>query len=1113
MTGKIMQISDIVFVEMEKTRVLCIDDEPEQRKALCGLLRTKDFSVTAAASGQSGLRLFKKRAFDVVFCDLNMPKMSGLEFLEKAKRINPDVPIIILTSHGTIPMAVKSLKKGAFDFILEPPQIERVKAAIAKAIETTHLQKQLRESRDNMGFLVKNVPDIIYSLSPKGIFLDLGPAVKTIMGYKPKELIGTSVFNLIHPEDRKRVREGFKAAVEEAEERIRSIEFRMLTKTGDARHFEVRTRLVVEKGRVLRAVGIARDTTERKIFEEEMEHKNTQLEKLLKELLQSRDELQAIMDAYPDSLVMVARDGKLRKANRVTDSFFGIQFENLVNKPFETFLDKIENCFEDFKEFLKVSDMMQLTKEQLAHGEFDAVKMYKNSVLQIKPVERFILPLGMPVLDRNKEELGTIWIYNDITIPKRTYEQLESIVNASPVPVLVSRLSDYAILFVNDNLAKLMGYKREEVLGKTTPDFYYDPKDRKKVLQTLQENGYVHNQEIQVKKADGHPVWVLLSVEITQIGDEQVVISGLYDISERKKTEEAVANRLKYEEGLAACSQHLLSSIEIKEAITGALDHLLLASNTSRAYIFENFYDEKDGLCMRQLWEVCAPGVTTQIDNPILQHLPYKYGLPTWQKTLSQKRPFIGITRFLEPELKEVLEAQDVLSILVIPIWLNDLWYGFIGFDDVKEEREWTKEDVLLLQTASDMIGGYLSRHLAHKALQESEERFRSIVENANDIIYAVTPEGDFSYMSPNVKEILGYRASEMTRRHFTDLIHPDDLEMCLSLFDKLKQRGAKQSGIEYRIQHKDKSWRYHRSSVSPLKDSEGNVLYYVGIAHDFTEVKNVLTELEETNRHLKEAQTQLVQSEKMASLGQLVAGIAHEINTPIGAVNSMHDTLFRTLNKLKDFIQQKLPEECKQLPKLQETFKLIDDSNSVIKSGTERVMNIVTRLKSFARLDEADLKSVDIHQGIEDTLVLIHHELKHNITVIRDFGDVPPISCFPSQLNQVFLNLLVNSKQAIKDKGTITIATYVKNNKVHIKFSDDGIGIPKERLSRIFDPGYTTKGIGVGTGLGLSISYNIIQNHRGEIKVNSELGKGTEFLIILPMDLKIQLKRERTRS
>ncbi|MGD9344213.1 MAG: PAS domain S-box protein [Candidatus Aminicenantes bacterium] len=1098
---------------MEKIKVLCIDDEEEHREVLRDLLRVKDYSVTTAASGRSGLNLFKRRNFDVVLCDLNMPHMDGLGFLAKAKRIKPDIPVIILSSHGTIPAAVKSLKKGAFDFILEPPKIEEIDATIEKAIETTRLQKQLKASEENLAILIKNLPDIIYSLNPKGIFLELSPAVKTNMGYHPEELIGTSVFKVIHPKDRKRVRETFRAAVERGEARRRRVEFRMVTKKGEVRDYEVHTHMIVENGRVLKAIGIARDITERKIFEEELENKNSQLRDLLEELMRSHDELQAIMDAYPSSMVMVDRKGKLRRANQGTDSFFGIQFDKLVDKPFETFLNTIKSCFEDYDEFLKVSQKMQLTIEQLAYKEFDAVKMYRTSVKQIKPAERFVLPLGIPVFDRNKVELGTIWIYNDITVPKRTYEHLESIVNASPMPVLVSRLSDNTILFVNDNLAKIMGFQRDNVLGKTTPDFYYDPKDRERIREKLEKDGYLHNQEMRVRNADGDPVWVLLSVQIAQIGEEQVAIAGLYDITQRKSVEEAIATRLKYEEGLAACSEALLSGTEMKAEITGALDHLLVASNTSRAYIFENFMDDKDGLCMRQLWEVCAPGVTPQIDNPLLQHLPYKEGLQSWKKSLSQNIPYTGITRFLEPELQKGLEAQDILSILVIPIWINDMWYGFIGFDDVKEERQWSKEDVALLQTASRMIGGYLSRHMALKALQESEERFRGIVENANDIIFTMTPDGNFSYISPNVKEILGFDAIQLTGRHFTKHIHPDDLEVCLNHFHRLEQTGAKQSSIEYRIQHKDKSWRYHRSSVSPLKDSDGNILSYVGIAHDFTEVKNVLTDLEKTNRHLQEAQTQLVQSEKMASLGQLVAGIAHEINTPIGAVNSMHDTLFRTLERLKAIIQQELPEDCKQIPKLEAAFKLIDDSNSVIKSGAERVINIVTRLKSFARLDEAELKTVDIHEGIEDTLVLIHHELKHNITIVKDYGDIPPISCFPSQLNQVFLNFLVNSKQAIKDKGTIRISTFAKNKKVHIKFSDDGVGIPKESLRRIFDPGFTTKGIGVGTGLGLSISYNIIQNHRGEIKVESEWGKGTDFLIILPMDLEEQLEREKSKG
>jgi two-component system NtrC family sensor kinase len=273
--------------------------------------------------------------------------------------------------------------------------------------------------------------------------------------------------------------------------------------------------------------------------------------------------------------------------------------------------------------------------------------------------------------------------------------------------------------------------------------------------------------------------------------------------------------------------------------------------------------------------------------------------------------------------------------------------------------------------------------------------------------------------------------------------------------------------------------------------------------------MKKAMEDLERSNQNLKDTQAQLVQSEKMAALGSLVAGIAHEINTPIGAVSSMHDTLFRTLERLKSIIESKFNKKYEQLPGLKSTFKIIDDSNKVVRSGTERVINIVRRLKSFARLDEAELKTVDIHEGLEDTLILIHHELKHNITMVKNFGDVPPLSCFPGQLNQIFLNLLINSKQAIKGKGKISITTFVKNNKAHIVIKDDGVGIPKEKLRKIFDPGFTTKGRGVGAGLGLSICYQIIQDHRGEIKVESVLGKSTTFTVVLPMDLKDILERE----
>ncbi|MEE8113014.1 MAG: ATP-binding protein, partial [Nitrososphaerales archaeon] len=252
----------------------------------------------------------------------------------------------------------------------------------------------------------------------------------------------------------------------------------------------------------------------------------------------------------------------------------------------------------------------------------------------------------------------------------------------------------------------------------------------------------------------------------------------------------------------------------------------------------------------------------------------------------------------------------------------------------------------------------------------------------------------------------------------------------------------------------------------------------------------------------LKDTQAQLAQSEKMASLGMLVAGVAHEINTPVGAISSMYDTHMRAVQRLKSTLDRLCAREPNEHQEVNKMFQIIEHTNQVIASATQRVTNIVRRLKSFARLDEKEFGEVDIHEGLEDTLTIVHHELKHKAVVKRNFGDIPPISCNPGQLNQVYVNLLINAVQAIKDKGIITITTFLKNDHVHIQIKDTGVGIPKEALEKIFDPGYTTKGVGVGTGLGLSICYQIVKDHHGDIMVESGVGKGTTFTIILPREL-----------
>ena len=713
-------------------------------------------------------------------------------------------------------------------------------------------------------------------------------------------------------------------------------------------------------------------------------------------------------------------------------------------------------------------------------------------------------------------------LHKEVAERKRAEEELRDSeekfrrMTSSALDAIIMMDDEGKICYWNEAAKEIFGYAAQEALGKEMHTFLAPQKYHDLYEEGVREfkstgRGPVVGKmvELTAMRGDGTEFPIELSVSSVKIKGRWHSIGLLRDITERRKSEEVIQTRLRYEEGLAACSRTLLTGTETKEDLSVAMHYLLKAASASRVYIFENFKDGADGLCMRQTHEVCAEGIKPRTGNNHFHPVPYKKGFNRWKKLLSKGESIRGRVETFPRTEREFLESQDILSILVLPITVDEEWFGFIGFDDMREKREWSDEDIRSLRTASEMVGIYIETKKFNEALRVSEERFRSLVENANDIIYSLTPEGVFSYVSPNWREILGHTVSEVVGKPFMPFLHPDDLQACTDFFEKVIRLGTKQSGIEYRIRHKNKQWRWHTTNVSALKDEEGNVVSYIGIAHDFTDMKKILDDLEKANEHLRETQTQLVQSAKMASLGKLVAGIAHEINTPVGAVNSMQDTLFRILEKLKNTIEIQYSKEEKELPKFKAYFKVIDESKRVINSGTDRVINIVKRLRSFARLDEAELKTVDIHDGLEDTLTLIHHDIKHNIQVTKNYATIPPIACYPGRLNQVFLNILVNAKQAIKEKGIIDITTYTKQKKVFIDIKDNGEGIDKDHLKKIFDPGFTTKGVGVGTGLGLSICYQIMQDHRGEILVESQKNKGTTFTVVLPMDLDNKINQD----
>ncbi|MBD1885885.1 PAS domain S-box protein [Microcoleus vaginatus] len=405
----------------------------------------------------------------------------------------------------------------------------------------------------------------------------------------------------------------------------------------------------------------------------------------------------------------------------------------------------------------------------------------------------------------------------------------------------------------------------------------------------------------------------------------------------------------------------------------------------------------------------------------------------------------------------------------------------------------------------------------------------------------ATDPENPIIYCNPAFESMTGYRRQEIIGKNGR-FLHGSDTDPAAVEIIRQALQTESECKVILKNYRKDGTAFWNCFSISPVRDRLGKLTHFIGVQRDITERKQAeealhiseaqsreqAAQLAATLNQLKATNSQLVQSEKMSSLGLLLAGVAHEINNPVSFIygNLTHLTNYtQDLFHHLELYQKHYPAPVAEIQQEREENELdflAEDLPKILSSmsvGVERICQIVQSLRNFSRHDDSQMKPVNIHEGIDSTLLILNHRLKGNgekppIQIVKQYGELPTVECFAGPINQVFMNILSNAIDALEDANNrqncqqmlenpsqIRIGTEVVGNFVAIKIADNGPGITEQVKQQIFDTFFTTKPIGKGTGMGLSISYQIIvERHKGELYCTSELGKGTEFTIKIPI-------------
>jgi len=790
-----------------------------------------------------------------------------------------------------------------------------------------------------------------------------------------------------------------------------------------------------------------------------------------KALEKSENKFMEMADLLPQTVFEADLSGRLTYVNKSGFEIFGYSkedFQNGINIFSAIIQEDQELAFENMK--------------KLMDGETN--KGYIYTALKKNKTTFPIQTYTSRILE-NQQPIGFRGIIIDITERKnaeieikKSRDRFESLV--SNIPGVTYRClydKDWTMLFISSEITKLCGYPSSDFINNSVRTFndviYFD--DRQNNLYVIDEaiqSGKAWEIEYRLKHSDGSIRWVNEKGRAVKnnIGRIDYLDGFISDITERKLAEAA------------------LTESELR---------------------YRNFFEN----AQIGIYQTSPEGKILKANPALIKMLGYESFEDIRERDLVKENVFVDKPRSF---FKELIDKEGSISDF---------------------ESQWRKKNGEIISVIENsrvvldkkgnalyyegFIENVTERKKAEKALRESEERYRTIISAFPDIIVITDQKGEIFFANEQLEKVTGINPNDFSNQNFAAYIHPDDLNIVKEAIQDLMLCENTYTGIiEYRMI--DISGNNHWFSGIISKITLNDQILLQSILRDITEKKNIekellkhqnnleqlvderteelkitnvelietnkelnaqRLELEEVLNNLQSAQKQLIQAEKMASLGVLAAGVAHEINNPLNFING-------GIQAINNYFVDNLSDH------LENVNPLINAVNI----GVIRAADIVKSLNRFSRQTESTSENCDIHSIIDNCLVMLSIQTKNRIDIIKQFtNDSFTIVANEGRLHQAVLNILSNAIQAIDDKGSITITTALLENELVLTISDSGLGIPKKNLSRIFDPFYTTKEPGKGTGLGLSISYEIIKGFNGSVEIQSEVKRGTNVIIKLP--------------